>query len=494
MPLVIEQFFPQGRFHATRWRENPFADTFGEWPPSPWRLLRALAARWFQYSRETGDRDEGAVERVLRRLAAERPEYYLPPSAMKGTTLKQYQPISEHSWSDPSAGSGAVKRAKTTLFPDGYFVVDPKQPIIWQWAGIDLSDGDRDLLEQLLARITYFGRAESRSYLALSNPREKPNCRPALSGGNAPVLCFMEKSELNLGALLGDSDKALLEGAPVPPGTEWVFYRRPKPEPIQMRTESPKFEPVPCVQFALGGHVLPPIPLWIKVTERFRGRILREFTGDPASRRLLSGKADDGRPLLGAHEHTFYLLWPGEEQQSPSRLIVWRRGERFQKNEIEAMMLSAAKLIPWTSKKEGWIVQVVPLPLSTALPKRFQASARVWESVTPFVRPHNRHFRRSNGKSRPEEEAENICGRLIEKVWGIRPVRVEKIRDEAPWVKLHETAAMRRERRAGGDRTPHVGPGFYLRVTFAEEFQGPLIVGDSAHYGLGVFQSIPGGT
>ena len=70
MPLVIEQFFPQGRFHATRWRENPFADAYGEWPPSPWRLLRALAARWFQYSRETGDRDEAAVERLLRTIAA----------------------------------------------------------------------------------------------------------------------------------------------------------------------------------------------------------------------------------------------------------------------------------------------------------------------------------------------------------------------------------------------------------------------------------------
>ncbi len=489
MPLAIEQFFPQGRFHATRWRENPFADGFGEWPPSPWRLLRALAARWFQYSREMGDRDEGAVERLLRRLAAERPEYYLPP-AIKGTTLKQYQPTRTMEWTPAGAGTGAVKRAETTLFPDGYFVVDPKQPIIWQWAEMDLSGRDRDLLAQLLARMTYFGRAESRTFLTLSNRYEKPNCRPALSGGNAPVLCFAAGSELNFGALLGDSDKAPLNGAPVPPGTEWVFYRRPEPEPIQMRTEPAKFEPVPHVQFALGGHVLPPIPLWIKVTERFRGRILREFAGDAASRRLLSGKADRGRPLRGAHEHAFFLLWPVEERKSPSRLIVWRRGERFRKDEIEAMMLSAGKPIPWTSEREGWTVQVVPLPLSTALPKHFEARARVWESVTPFVRPHNRHAQRSNGKSRPEEEPENICGRLIEKVWGVRPIRVERIRDDAPWVKLHETAEMRRERRAGGDRQLHVGPGYYLRVYFAEEFQGPLIVGDSAHYGLGVFRAI----
>ena len=57
MPLVLRQTFPLGRFHATRWNQNPFEDRFGEWPPSPWRLLRALVARWFQYSRETGDED-----------------------------------------------------------------------------------------------------------------------------------------------------------------------------------------------------------------------------------------------------------------------------------------------------------------------------------------------------------------------------------------------------------------------------------------------------
>lgn len=489
MSLVIEQFFPQGRFHATRWRENPFADTFGEWPPSPWRLIRALAARWFQYSRETGDRDEGAVERVLRALAAERPQYYLPPSAMKGTTLKQYQPISEHSWSDPSAGSGAVKRAKTTLFPDAYFVVHPKQPVIWQWRSIDLNDRERDLLAQLLARITYFGRAESLSCLRLSNRSEEPNCLAVPKGGNAPVLCFAEGTGINFAALLGDSDKGLLESAPVPPGTEWVFYRRPEPEPLRMRTERPKFQPVPYVQFALGGHVLPKAPLWIKVTERFRGRVLREFAGDPSVRRILSGK-DAGQPLRGAHEHAFYLLWPDEDLESPARLIIWRRSERFREDEVEAMMLAARKPIPWTNQREGWTAQLVPLPREMPLPKQFHAKARVWESATPFVRPHNRHFRRSNGKSRPEEEPEKVCASLIEKIWGARPSQVETVRADTPWVKLHETAAMRKDRGGGRNRTAYVGPGHYLRVTFSEEFQGPLIVGDSAHFGLGVFRGV----
>jgi len=90
----IEQRFWMGRFHATRWKQNPFEDWYGEWPPSPWRLLRALAARWFQYSRETGDIDESKRRQLLIALASELPEYHLPTFVWRGPAIKQYQPVS----------------------------------------------------------------------------------------------------------------------------------------------------------------------------------------------------------------------------------------------------------------------------------------------------------------------------------------------------------------------------------------------------------------
>jgi len=80
---------------------------------------------------------------------------------------------------------------------------------------------------------------------------------------------------------------------------------------------------------------------WVLAT-----RVLRNFDGDQELRRHLSGKSDEGQPLRGAHDHAFYLLWPDEDSGSPARLIVWRRGEPFQKDEIDAMMLAVAKPIP----------------------------------------------------------------------------------------------------------------------------------------------------
>src|SRR5947209_2479860 len=98
MPLIIEQSFPLRRFRATRWNQNPFEDPYGEWPPSPWRLLRALAARWFQYSRETADQDEAQRNELLSKLAREAPGFCLPANSWRGSPeVRQYQPT-EVAW------------------------------------------------------------------------------------------------------------------------------------------------------------------------------------------------------------------------------------------------------------------------------------------------------------------------------------------------------------------------------------------------------------
>ncbi len=71
MRLVLQQSFPLGRFHATPWRVNPFDDPYGEWPPSPWRLVRAIVARWYQWRRETVETwPEEELDDLIRALCA----------------------------------------------------------------------------------------------------------------------------------------------------------------------------------------------------------------------------------------------------------------------------------------------------------------------------------------------------------------------------------------------------------------------------------------
>ena len=183
------------------------------------------------------------------------------------------------------------------------------------------------------------------------------------------------------------------------------------------------------------------------------------------------------------------MLWPDESEQL-SRLVIWRQDIAFDAEEIDAMMTAATEPIPWTGEKNGWTVSLVPLPDKTSLPAPMLGPSRVWESSTPFVRPLNRHFRRPNGKLRAAETTEASCKRLVHKVWGAEPSHVELIDENTPWVKLHETAEMRREKKRSGDRSPHTGPGYRLRVTFDEPFRGPMIIGDSAHFGMGLFRAV----
>ncbi|HET7930920.1 MAG TPA: type I-U CRISPR-associated protein Cas5/Cas6, partial [Rhodanobacteraceae bacterium] len=93
MRIVLRQIFPLGRFHATPWAVNPFDDPHGEWPPSPWRLARAITARWYQWAREADQQpDEAELEKLLEAFCTSKFSFHLPPHSSKGTSLRQYFP------------------------------------------------------------------------------------------------------------------------------------------------------------------------------------------------------------------------------------------------------------------------------------------------------------------------------------------------------------------------------------------------------------------
>jgi len=508
--VIIRQEFPLGRFHATPWRQSVFDAQRGEWPPSPWRLLRALAARWFQFSRETGQTDSAAIQELLTSLASELPEYYLPAEPRRGPAIRQYQPTSKLAWSDPAKGSGAVKQCKTTLVPDQYQIVG-EEPIYWIWPGLKLPDDQQLLLAELLNRTLYFGRQESfcRMIIAANVPPPQPNCLQCETtepDAMPPVLAPIPGQPLRLDSLLANTDNPLLRNSPVPPGTTLVSYRMPViPERMANHPESVLLADVKYLQFAIGGRVYPQPERWIKLPERIRGRATKRFeecfgTDDPRYS-LLVGKATGGLQPLRDHQHAYFVVWPEPDQTL--RLIVWRRGEPFDSRDQSVLSEASEARISWREdlcprdlkdspendkrlRNDPWALRLVELPAKTPLPARFVGPSRKWESVTPFVPPATRHARRKNGKARESELPAAICARLVELALGQTP-QVEFISDAPIWTKLHESKAARDERRAKGLTGSLVRPGWKLRLTFAEPVNGPIMVGDSCHFGVGLF-------
>ena len=267
-------------------------------------------------------------------------------------------------------------------------------------------------------------------------------------------------------------------------------------EPVQRHA-------VNYVQFAVGGHSLPTMPQWIRVTERMRGRTVRKLsellTGKPGSTfsslgpeqrehlSLVSGKDGLGKPLHG-HRHAYFLIWP-DQSGYPTRLIVWRPEVPFTEMERLALNAAAEKPIPWGVEVP---VYAVPLPPRMPLPLPFCDHARTWRSVTPFVPPAQRHRFRVNGHPRPGEAPERTAIRLLLAAGMPEPASVVVESGKPPaFVPLHETRLFRARRESRA--TTRAGSGFDLRLEFKSPVQGPIMLGDSCHFGLGLFAHAIGG-
>jgi CRISPR-associated protein Csb2 len=497
MALVIEQYFLTGRFHATRWNQNPFEDSHGEWPPSPYRLLRTLAARWFEYQRENGGADSVLRDRLLVSLASALPEYHLPAnvthtSSWPGRGLKQYQPM-ELAKTDKGKGQPFVKRHQTSLVIDRFAMLSPSQPVLWMWPNLNLPQKQEDLLDQLLRRVTYFGRAESLCLMRrAATTLPIPNCSlNGEAGSGSPVLAVNINKPLDMDILLANNEDTALKGRRIPPGTLWMYARRPAASRITPKVQRRTAPSLQLIQFAVGGRVFPREAAWTRITERFRGialrRIAMELTGNFKARfsdlsaeektefSLMTGKGADGA-ALGGHQHANFWLLP-DESGKPTRLVCYR-SEPFSPIEYDALQSASESPIAWEFGNPDWHLRLVPLSPETPLPHDIRARSRIWKTITPYI--PSRHVLGRSGKPKAGHSVEQqIATELGNANLPLAEVTVDG--DRSVWVKIHTPKARRAQ------QTNEMKRGYHVSLTFSEAIAGPLALGNSAHFGLGLF-------
>lgn len=479
-----------GRLHATPW-EAHVNEGQVEWPPSPWRLLRALVAASYRIPR----REDAAVRALVSKLGDQAPEYRLPPvrTAHTRAYLAQY-------------GEGGGK-----LVFDAFAVAAGRggdASSLWAlWPKLDLGPPELALLDELLAGIGYLGRAES--WVLASRDEGPGEGMLAIPDPHGDVvlwgLCSEDQFEAWREGFLAGGGRAkdapagrfealVMETAQVqkerwstPPAVRRVRYRVESLLPSRrLPSASPSFGEV--ARYALVGPVLPPVARTVAIGDRVRVALMsRSRREDRTVPEVFAGKDSAGVRLDG-NRHAYFLPCDDDGDGFLDHVLVWSP-VGFEEEGATQALRTLRSLWADAGPDERYSLSLVAYGEAEALgePERAEgrrdatrtavlARARVWESETPFV-PF-RHVR-----PRPKDTVEAQVRTALSHLPQLRECEVEvEVAVDPAWSRRFLL-----ERDGAGSRGGH--RGYRLRLRFSEPVRGPIVLGYGAHYGLGLLRA-----
>jgi CRISPR-associated protein Csb2 len=563
--IAVSLRFPAGRYHATPWGRHVNEGAV-EWPPSPWRLMRALVATWKRTLPEVA---EGKAAPLLRSLAAESPAFALP-AASTGHT-RHFMP-----WDKKFIGD-------RTLVFDSFVALDPTAEVAVLWPAADAAS-NRNVLAAILNNMNFLGRAESWCEARLLDDNEIPfreraiNCRSLTSDDSSEgeivrVLCpdaaAAFQTEHNMETVkvrrqvIGKNGKPktvnVEENVAVydpnwhlctetlrlhkqrwsdPPGSRWERYVRPA-DCFEIKARAPRravpTRPRPqVVRFALDSTVLPLVTQTLPVAEgarraliyrlvevRGRARYGAEWSwGEHKAKRqpvpltgAIAGKDPDDKPARG-HTHAYFLPTDEDGDGRLDHLTLVAEGG-FGPDEMQAMD-RLREVRPWGRDNASHPLRVLLLgygALGEYAPGPLRAS-RTWASATPFISPE---FPQRRGATRHVGRDPSATAAFLEDMLRLELTRLVERRPDLAGIVVAEIGIgtladehgvfrlpsgdgrrelrpieFRRARAKGADDGGRRPAGAFT-LTFPEPVRGPIALGRSAHFGIGLFLAVDAG-
>jgi CRISPR-associated protein Csb2 len=147
--------------------------------------------------------------------------------------------------------------------------------------------------------------------------------------------------------------------------------------------------------------------------------------------------------------------------------------------EQRAILAAADTPLPLNYKDDPWTLTLVPLDnLVSPPPGLDERATREWQSLTLCVPPrhvYGRTGRAKPGCTAPEQLSDELASRGFQ-VEGLI-VTAEKY----GWVKTHRPKPERDQ------RTNNNKLGYKVKLIFSAPVKGPISLGASSHFGLGLF-------
>lgn len=466
--LTIKIELIANRYHANPWN-RAHVEGAVEWPPSPWRLLRAILAGGFAAGLPQAD-----IIAVVELLSVELPQFYLP----QGAYLQTRSPRKD-------------RNDTTDLFSMGKDIYDAclnfdsSDRTIWvQWP-VELTAEAQLILTRCLAYCRYLGRREADAVWCLAKASAMPtaNALPDATGTVQVAACNGDVEAM----LKSPYQSQVREKRAVFAGLRWVNYRVQEAPTARVSFFSPTYYRAEIAISTLGKPQAISMLYWV---EKLHSALARAGTPN------FTGCDERGNPLT-SHEHVF-VLPKIEDGELVGFELHCANG--FTESEI-SHLYSVRKLGSKEYRKGGeMLIRVVNLASDRG------AAAQVWESETPFFLsrwPLTRHGKprliegSAYQKDGPEHQAlkglcylpqfnldPKLCSfeASLQGLSLVHECRIVAIATAERWV---EAERWKRERVHGKIAQPM---GYRIRLLFPELVEEPIAIGYSAHFGFGMLR------
>jgi len=427
---------------------------------------------------------------------------------------------------------------KTLVF-DAFVAVNRQDAVAISW-NVDLNPTQRDKLATLLSLLGHLGRAESWCEATLEevNPIGS-NCHPIGENEVGPeweilsVLCPDGESAFQSNHLPSETtsrkqsratpkkpgrydpawnlclDTADLQKAAWsdPPGSRWIKYIRPTDAFLPRKAESKKSSPAKptLARYLLDSTVRPLVASTLAIAEKCRWALMGKFReleenrmGIPRKSSLpgqnssviFSGKSSDGTPLSG-HSHATYMPLDLDGDGRIDEVWVHAPGG-FDPQECRAL-----KHFDWIPTDSGHPIKLVLLALDT---DPVTEVSQVWSSATPYL---STRFPKKNGKKKDPPDfflpggeiplmISDIKRQIAHRGWP-QPISIQPILDSQGIFRLPQNGRLGLRpiqfltRRRKEVRSVKRVAGFF-RLEWATPLPGPVCLGHSSHFGMGLFR------
>lgn len=522
MPTMVLRF-PGGRYHATPGGHH-VNEGIVEWPPSPWRLLRALIA--CGYSTQHWNEVPPQGRRLVESLSSVLPEYRLPRAALGHS--RHYMPMAKMK----------DGREETTLVLDAF--ADVGDGALWVRWPTKLDEEAQQLFDVLVTHLGYLGRSES-WVLAESISDDVPlpyvghafphsdGARPglnfeqiALSAPDAPndyatwreaaVESAIEELKLAAGKVQRKKVDTIQSAYPADlvdclqrdtawwkaqkwsraPGARSVLYWREGNALEVGPPSAPRVSSTPRVEMMFlalttpsgSKSALPSVARTLPQAELLHRALVSKlgFGGEPCPE--IVGRNEAGEPLKG-HQHSHILPVDLDGDGRLDHIIVFARmglGARaqravrglrrtFMKAGVGELQVAVAGVGAMNN------LRGIGAGMSRAVDEVLgpTSGAVSWVTKTPFVSP--RHLKK-NGRS-------SLIGQIEAEleVRGFPPATVSVLDSTGNLALRHFV-----RRRQHGPQPP-LDTGFAVRLLFDSPVMGPICLGYGSHFGLGRFSA-----